>query len=375
MQVEQVLHMNGGNDDMSYAKNSTIQNVIPSMTRSVRQHAVIDAYKSISYTKTFSMGDLGCSSGPNTTLVAYDATDAIDALELLHKELKLEQSPEIHLLLNDLPGNDFNGLINSLEDFQKSHHCLISVVPGSFYGRLFPSQSLHFIHSSSSLHWLSQVPLELRNGENVKINKGNIYISETSPPCVLDAYARQYQRDFSMFLKCRTEEIVKSGCMVLTLMSRSGSKPASMENCHQWELLAQALRDMASQGVVEKEKIDSFNAPYYAPSPEEVKLVVETEGSFCINSIKSFEASWDAVNKEHNDMVEENTCVAVKIRTTAKLMTKSIRACVESMFVNHFGEEIIDELFGRYNSLLEGYFSKNKVKLTNIVVNMKRISP
>ncbi|KAH7682781.1 Benzoate O-methyltransferase protein [Dioscorea alata] len=372
MEVEQVLHMNGGNDDMSYAKNSTIQNVILSMTRSVRQRAVMDAYKSISYPKTISMGDLGCSSGPNTMLVA---SDAIDAVELLHKELNLqEQLPELHILLNDLPGNDFNGLINSLEDFQKSHHCLISVVPGSFYCRLFPSQSLHFIHSSSSLHWLSQVPLELQHGENVKINKGNIYISETSPPCVLDAYAKQFQRDFSMFLKCRAEEIVKGGCMVLTLMSRSNANSSSMENCHQWELLAQALRDMASKGVVEKEKIDSFNAPYYAPSPEEVKRAIETEGSFSINSLKSFEASWDAV-KEHNDMVKENECIAVKIRTTAKLMTKCIRACIESMFVSHFGEEIIDELFVRYNSLLEGYFSKNKVKLTNIVVNMKRMYP
>ncbi|CAA3032622.1 SAM dependent carboxyl methyltransferase, partial [Olea europaea subsp. europaea] len=34
--------------------------------------------------------------------------------------------------------------------------CFISCVPGSFYGRLFPKKSLHFVHSSSSLHWLSQ---------------------------------------------------------------------------------------------------------------------------------------------------------------------------------------------------------------------------
>ncbi|KAF5817955.1 putative caffeine synthase [Helianthus annuus] len=47
-------------------------------------------------------------------------------------------------------------------------------------------------------------------------------------------------------------------------------------------------------GLVEKEKIDSFNAPYYAPSPEEVKCQVENEGSFVVVDVKSFGIEWDA---------------------------------------------------------------------------------
>lgn len=73
--------------------------------------------------------------------------------------------PEFQVYLNDLPGNDFNTLFRSLpafyEKFNKEEErdsgaCFVAGVPGSFYGRLFPTRSLDFVHSSSSLHWLSQ---------------------------------------------------------------------------------------------------------------------------------------------------------------------------------------------------------------------------
>ncbi|KAH7663366.1 Theobromine synthase protein [Dioscorea alata] len=360
--------MNAGDDDKSYAQNSTIQNVRLSVTRSVRQSAIMEAYKSASFPKTMSIGDLGCSLGPNTLLVA---SDAIDAVEIVHKELN-QPLPEIHIQLNDLPRNDFNGLINSLECFQKSHRCFISVVPGSFYGRLFPSHSLHFIHSSSSLNWLSQVPLDLQNEENAKINRGKICISKTSPPCVLEAYSKQFQRDFSLFLKCRGEEQVPGGCMVLTLLSRStsgNSDPSSLGIGLQWEILAQALVDMASEGVVDEEKIDSCNAPFYVPSLEEMKHAIVTEGSFSIKSIESFEIIFNGTK------VEDTATAALKLSINAQQMANMIRAVTESILVSHFGEEIIDELFVRYSYLLEVYFSKNMFGSTTAVVFLKRNAP
>jgi jasmonate O-methyltransferase len=35
--------------------------------------------------------------------------------------------------------------------------CFFAGVPGSFYCRLFRAKSLHFVHSSYSLMWLSRV--------------------------------------------------------------------------------------------------------------------------------------------------------------------------------------------------------------------------
>ncbi|CDP16806.1 unnamed protein product [Coffea canephora] len=66
---------------------------------------------------------------------------------------------------------------------------------------------MHFIHSSYSLHWLSQVPRGLVTEEGLPLNKGNIYIGKTSPKSVHDAYLDQFERDFTNFLSARADEI------------------------------------------------------------------------------------------------------------------------------------------------------------------------
>jgi jasmonate O-methyltransferase len=116
------------------------------------------------------IADLGCSSGPNALRVISEIVEAINATSSL---LNHPTPPkELIFYMNDLFTNDFNNIFASLPSFNKkirqqksnynnngniSSNCFVSAVPGSFYGRLFPTKSLHFVHSSSSLHWLSQV--------------------------------------------------------------------------------------------------------------------------------------------------------------------------------------------------------------------------
>lgn len=80
--------------------------------------------------------------------------------------------------------------------------------------------------------------------EGLESNKGNIYMASTSPQAVLKAYHEQFQQDFSLFLKCRSEELVAGGRMVLTILGRRSDDPSSKECCYIWELLAMALNDM-----------------------------------------------------------------------------------------------------------------------------------
>lgn len=112
------------------------------------------------------IADLGCSCGPNTLSVISQIMYMIHA-QCCHVG---RSSPEFRLFLNDLFSNDFNDIFVSLPAFYNKikeemgigfGSCFVSGVPGSFYGRLFPRNSLHFVHSSSSLHWLSQVILSL----------------------------------------------------------------------------------------------------------------------------------------------------------------------------------------------------------------------
>jgi jasmonate O-methyltransferase len=371
VQLQRVLRMNSGVGETSYAKNSTMQKVIASLTKSTRKDLARDYYRD-HLSDRMVIADLGCSTGPNAILMASDAIQSVLAMcsDLGHPP------PEFQVFLNDLPWNDFNTIFRSLGGYYLSQGgdtegqlCFILGAPGSFYGRLFLSSSLHYVVSSSSLHWLSEVPQVLQEGSVV--NKGKICISKTSNPSVFDAYKNQFQAGFSLFLKCRGVEIVKGGVMVLTFMARRGSDPSAEEDYYMWELLAVALMDLASMGLIEEEKVDSFNAPYYVPSMDEVEQEIAKEGSFVIKEIDLFEASYDAL-LEDQYFDEETSNSQLKARRYAELTASTNRAVLESMIRNHFGREILEELFKRYCDLLEEYYCENKAELTNMLVALER---
>ncbi|KAL6995712.1 jasmonate O-methyltransferase [Sarracenia purpurea var. burkii] len=307
------------------------------------------------FPECFEVADLGCSSGHKLGCPL----------------------PEFKVSLNDLPTNDFNCIFQSLPAFYNKlkeenggdfNSCFISAVPGSFYGRLFPTKSLHFVHSSSSLHWLSQVPPPLNSKVTVPINKGKVYISTTSPICVRNAYYLQFQKDFSLFLKSRSEEIVPGGRMVLSLMGRTSKDPSTLESIFVPELLAQALMSMASEGIIKEEKIDSFNFPIYFPSPEELTFVVKTEGSFVIDRMEGFEIDCDGGDLKHSTVGDQKS-IGIEMLSSGQRVSKNIRALAEPMLECHFGKAIIDELFRKYSEIMDDHLSKSRTKTIFWVVS------
>ncbi|KAF6170798.1 hypothetical protein GIB67_015750 [Kingdonia uniflora] len=341
--VEQFLHMNGGEGETSYAKNSKSQGKVLSMTKPIIEEAILAFYNTTIFPESIGIADLGCSAGPNT-LVAV--TEIMNAIDIQCRQLD-RSSPEFQVYLNDLPGNDFNTVFKSLTPFHEKLHqekgesfgpCFFAGVPGSFYGRLFPIKSLHFVHSSYSIHWLSQVPPELREDANVVLNKGKIYISKTSPVGVSVAYLTQFQRDFSVFLKSRSKEMVAGGHMVLTLRGRRVGDPSTDESCILWDFIAQALNDLVFEGLIEEKKVDSFNVPYYDPSPEEMKLEIQKEGSFTLSRLeigvmdpKELLGSGNSIDKHVLDM----------------LLAKGIRSVSEPILKSQFGEGVMGHLYER----------------------------
>ncbi|KAL7120817.1 hypothetical protein ACP275_02G145600 [Erythranthe tilingii] len=187
---------------------------------------MLTTYNHDSFLKCMKMADLGCSSGPNTLLVISHIIENLSKLQ--------EHAPrEIQVFLNDLPDNDFNNLFklmamntstNTNTKTKSNIECYIYGAPGSFYGRLFSNNSLHFAYLTSSIHWLSQIPQGLG-----KSNKENIYLTTTSPPQVFEAYSKQFERDFTTFLKLRGDEIRGGGRMVLGLLGRSVADPTSKD--------------------------------------------------------------------------------------------------------------------------------------------------
>ncbi|OAY60783.1 S-adenosyl-L-methionine:benzoic acid/salicylic acid carboxyl methyltransferase 2 [Manihot esculenta] len=365
MEVVKVLRMNEGLGETSYAQNSLLQRKVISMTRPITEEAMTNLYCS-TFPKTLVIADLGCSSGPNTLFAVSELIKVVDKLcvKLGH------QSPEYQVMLNDLPGNDFNTIFRSLPEFEEQMKKRLKAgkgpfyftgVPGSFYNRLFLSNSLHFVHSSYSLHWLSQVP------EGLEDNKGNIYIGSSSPLSVLKAYYRQFQRDFSLFLNCRADELVAGGRMVLTFLGRRSPDPSSKECCHYiWELLAMVLNNMVLEGIIEEEKLDSFNIPNYTPSPFEVRSEIEKVGSFSIDRLEVSEVNWDVYHNECNlsDAYEDG----------GYNVAMCIRAVAEPLLVGHFGfsESIVEDIFYRFKKVVTDHMAKEKTEFVHVTVAMTK---
>lgn len=344
MEVQQVLCMNGGDGETSYANNSLFQKKVILEVKPMLEESITELYCT-TFPECLKIADLGCSSGPNTLLPLWEIVECIG-----RSCVRLSRKPPMfQVFLNDLPHNDFNSIFRSLGSFYeklekekekeggKFGECLSAGMPGSFHKRLFPDHSIHFVHSSYGLHWLSQVPEGLVSESGTPLNKGNIHIAETSPPGVHRAYLNQFERDFTAFLKLRSQEIIPGGRMLLTLL---GSEPKHF--CKIWELISISLNDLVIEGFVQESKLDRCNIPLYMPTAEEVRDVVRREGSFNLLCLETFRLDWDAhIDDGNKDLVFDRF-------ERAKYVVMGMRAVAEPLLISHFGDGIMDDLFHRF---------------------------
>ncbi|CAI0443373.1 unnamed protein product [Linum tenue] len=357
-----VLHMNGSLEETSYAMNSLLQRKGILRTLPITKKTVAELMCNSRFPEgRLAMADLGCASGPNTLLLV---SEMIKVVHKLYGELG-QDCPELQIFLNDLPGNDFNHVFTSIQGFKENMkkemgaQAFIAGVPGSFYDRLFPTHSLHFIHSSYSLQWRSQVP------QGLEENKGNIYLASSSPPCVLEAYYRQFQVDISSFLKFRAQELVTGGRMVLTLPGRRGEGSSEKECCYIWELMSIALKQMTSEGLIDQQKLDSFNLPMYMPSAMEVEVEVQKQGSFAIEHLELWDMNWDAY---------EGEVMSLPAGDGGYQLSKCMEAVFGPVIAHHFdsSREIIDEVFRRYGLLLSDWMAKESPTLVSLTVSLTK---
>ncbi|KAL5752458.1 hypothetical protein ACOSQ2_022965 [Xanthoceras sorbifolium] len=309
--------------------------------------ALLDLMSSSGLPESFTIADFGCSSRPHHPLLAVS-----DMTAFIYKRYhELGRSPpELWVYLNEFPGYDFNTVFKSLPDYLEKLQeeigsnsfrplLYISGVPGPCHERLFPSKSLHFVHSSSTLNWLSQVPPELSDRENPLINKRKVFISKTRTPEVIKAYRAQFQSDFASFLESRSEEVVPGGHMVLTLRGRTTPDPAPDKSCLLWDYLGQALQDLVQKGLIEEEKLDTYNIPYYEPYTEEIKAEIEKQGSFTLDHLVINSIPW----------CEKATTTAQMIGNAATSTTVHEELEIGSL---HFGSEIVDSVFQRFSEVI-----------------------
>nr|QTZ19615.1 putative S-adenosylmethionine-dependent methyltransferase At5g37990 [Bixa orellana] len=168
---------------------------------------------------------------------------------------------------------------------------------------------------------------EVLNKNSPAWNKGRIHCTNAAE-AVANAYTAQFTKDMKVFLDTRAKEVVAGGMMVLITPSVSVYLLL--------DILGSSLMNMAKEGLISEELVDSFNLPVYTPSPKEMSKVVEENDCFSIERME-LANPWSGINSPID----------------GKANSMHMRANTEAILSKHFGSEIIDELFNRLHKKID----------------------
>ncbi|KAG7604232.1 putative S-adenosylmethionine-dependent methyltransferase [Arabidopsis thaliana] len=348
--------MNGGDDQHSYIHNSSYQKAgIDGVQEKARQYILenLDLLNMNPNLSTFTIADFGCSIGPNTF---HAVQNIIDIVKLKHLKESQEDSRvaplEFQVYFNDLPNNDFNTLFRTQPPSSKQEYFSVGV-PGSFYGRVLPRNSIHIGNTSFTTHWLSKVPEEICDKKSPSWNKNYIHCNNLIEE-VTEAYKVQFEKDMGVFLKARAEELVPGGLMI----TLGQCLPDGVAMYETWsgivkDTIGDCLQDMATLGVTTEEKIEMFNLPVYFPQVSELKGAIEQNKRFTIEMMEIVSHPLEAVQLSNN------------------FITSMYRAILSTVIERHFGGSVVDELFRQFAKKLSEHpidFEKCKKQMVYHIV-------
>ncbi|CAE6206012.1 unnamed protein product [Arabidopsis arenosa] len=344
--------MSGGDDKHSYIHNSSYQKAgIDGVQEKARQYILknLDLLNMNPNLSTFTIADFGCSIGPNTF---HAVQNIIDIVKLKESQENRFVPLEFQVYFNDLPNNDFNTLFRTQPPSSGQEYFSVGV-PGSFYGRVLPRNSIHIGNTSFTTHWLSKVPEEVCDKKSPAWNKNYIHCNDLIEE-VTEAYKVQFTKDMRVFLKARAEELVAGGLMI----ALGQCLPDGVAMYETWpgivkDTIGDCLQDMATLGLTTEEKIEMFNLPVYFPQSSELKGAIEQNKSFTIEMMEIVSHPLEAMQLSNN------------------FVTSMYRAILSTVIEEHFGDSVVDELFRRFAEKLSKHpidFEKCKKQMVYHIV-------
>ncbi|KAL0372681.1 UNVERIFIED_CONTAM: Loganic acid O-methyltransferase [Sesamum calycinum] len=293
--------MNGGEGANSYAQNSSLQGGIVEAARPVIEEEISTKIDVKQVSSTFKIADFGCSTGHNSFAAMHVITQAIS--RKFDTEELSPLTPDFHVYFNDQVFNDFNTLFKALPPKRLYY---AAGVPGSFRA----------VVEKTSPAW----------------NNGKIHHYGARKE-VVEAYTNQFAEETKAFLDCRAEELMPGGLLTILLPVVPASWNPDTFYTVNTELGVFGSCLLTWQNS--EDKVDSFNLPLYFTNPEEFKGIIESSNNYTVERMETLYNPGKRVLSS-----------GPKVRATI------FRAAFEFMLINHFGGEIIDELFDLYANKL-----------------------
>ncbi|GER48172.1 S-adenosyl-L-methionine-dependentmethyltransferases superfamily protein [Striga asiatica] len=196
-------------------------------------------------TLPFGITDLGCSVGPNTFLTVNSIIEFV--------KLKYEESdnytPEFQVYFNDQTANDFN---NALQISPSRSRILCERDPGHVLRAPLPEL----------VSPLARFPSIGSRGSRSRFS------TKTRVPTTREG-------------RITAREIVSGGLLLLVVLARPDGCPHSEAVSNVvFDALGGCLVDLARKGLIDDEKVNTFNWPIYIASPDELQDVITQKGHF-----------------------------------------------------------------------------------------------
>ena len=194
------------------------------------------------------LADYGSSQGRNS-LAPMGA-----AIETLRG--RLGAGAPVSIVHTDLPSNDFAALFTTLQTDPHSYlhggSDVFAYAAGrSFYERLFPAGHVAIGWSSITVHWLSSVPVPLR--EHIFSPLGDA--QERA------AYAARGAEDWQLFLGHRLEELQHGGQLVIVGSGADENGRSGAEGL--LDIANEVLREMVVENSLSAEEYEQMVVPTY----------------------------------------------------------------------------------------------------------------
>jgi hypothetical protein len=170
----------------------------------------------------------------------------------------------------DIPTNDFSALFEAVERDPESYLRLDDVYTlaagRSFYGRIFPPDSLSLAWSAIAVHWISRVPMPIH---------GHVY-STFATGEVADALRQQSAADWRVFLESRAVELRPGAEMVVVGGANQDDGRSGAEAL--MDALDAAIRAEVASGALSQDEYDRMSVPTWNRTLAEFTAPFEGDG-------------------------------------------------------------------------------------------------
>lgn len=198
--------------------------------------------------------DLGSSEGRN----------ALGLMQFVATALRRRTAQPIETLYSDLHSNNFNQLFLNLQaSGPPGADVYPAAVPGSFFGPLRPTASVHLATCFNAVQWLDRLPPEpVTDFVVCRRSRPDRPIS----PAITSAFARQADEDLTRFLQQRARELVPGGHLILGTPGET-AEVSVLDGLY--DVFDEACRDLVTAGRLERRRYEQFVMPVYIRTVEE----------------------------------------------------------------------------------------------------------